>query len=216
MKPTPAALGRAALLCLLASAASVRAEQINWSYSWSRTPTEVAADSPGTGKIVLTEESFKEATGSTDIVATNITVESSATASNPDKWTNASYSLTLTLKDDASGEEGTLTFTGQFNGKATADSSNIKNTFTGETTQTIVLGTNEYTVTINTYTAPGPTGSTSTGSIGAHANVTVTSIIQELPEPGTLTLAGLGVGLLLVRRLRARRTAHAGSPSQTL
>jgi hypothetical protein len=201
MRPTPAILGLAVLLLL---APTARAEQINWSYSWSRSPTEVSADS-GSGFISLTEESFKHASGNTSIVATNIQVSSTATSSHPDTYTNKSYTLTLTIKDAASGHEGTLTFTGVFNGKTTAHRTNITNTFTGETTQTIVLGANEYTVTMNSYTAPGPSDSTSSGSIGAQATVTVSAVIQDMPEPGTLTLAGVGIGLLLGVRLRKRR-----------
>src|SRR5205085_1744668 len=77
-------------------------------------------------------------------------------------------------------------------GTLTALSSNIKNTFTGQTTQTVVLGSNKYTATIGPYSPPGPTGSSNAGSIAAHATVTVESVIlQDVPEPSTLVLAFL-------------------------
>jgi hypothetical protein len=193
-----------ALVLLLAGAPRARADQILWNYNWSRSPSMVHADAPGTGYIALTDEQLKSAIGDSDIVATNLRTYSTAPSTAPDVFTAKPYALSLFLQDQASGASTTLTFTGVFDGTLTALSANIKNTFTGPTTQTVVLGTNKYTVTIGTYTPPGPTGASNAGSISAHATVTVQPVIQDVPEPSTLLLALLAapVGLVLWRRRR--------------
>ena len=185
---------------LLVVTTAGRADPIAWSYSWSNSPTQVNADAPGTGYLTLSNESTQNAAGDSDIVATNIKGHSPATTGEIDTFTNKTYTLTLTLTDLASGASNTLAFTGELNGTLTAGSSLITNTFTGPTTQTLVLGDNAYTVTIDSYTAPGPPGSANAGSIGALATVA----IFQLPEPGTLTLSGLGASFLVLAGWRRR------------
>ncbi len=207
MRHAPATLGGVALLALLTFAGSTRADVINWSYSWSRTPTDVMADSPGTGYVSLTAESLQNATGNSDIVATNIQSHSTASPSSPDKFTNAPYSLSLYLVDQASGDAGTLNFTGVLNGTLSALNSNIKNTFNNPVVQAIVLGANKYTVTMNSFVPPGPPGSSTSGSIGAHATVKVEKIvIQDAPEPSTFVLAVLSLPLVGGMAWRRRRS----------
>jgi hypothetical protein len=197
MKGSPATRGATALLLLLAVGPAGRADPITWSYSWSNSPTNIAADAPG-GYLTLSNEAPQTATGNSDIVATNIQGHSSAPTTKPDTFTAKPYTLTLTLTDQASGASGSLDFTGALSGVLSASSAHVTNTFTGPTTQTLVLGDNRYTVTIGTYTAPGPPGSANPGSIGATA---VVSIFQ-LPEPAAVALAALGGLLTLARRRR--------------
>ncbi len=221
MKLSPLAWGGTACVLLLFSTASARAELIQWTYNWSRSPTTVMADSPGTGYISLTNEGMKSAAGNSYLVATNLQAHSTATVTNPDVFTNKTYQLNLYLQDQASGKSGTVTFTGEFNGTLTANSTIISNTFVGATTKTVTLGNNQYTVTIGPYAAPGPTGAVNSGSIAARAEVTVSPVITgifQLPEPSSSALAILGVwGLLLMRRrvgirplreVRQRSQAH--------
>jgi hypothetical protein len=200
--------GGVALAVLLAASATARAELIPWTYNWSRSPAVIKADSPGTGTINLSDEVPHTAAGNSDIVATNLRTFSTATSKLPDRFTNAKYTLGLNLFDIDAQVGGTVTFTGELNGTMTATSANIKNTFTGQLTQKLVLGHHLYIVTIGPYTPPGPTGSANAGSISAHALIRVVT----LPEPGTLALSCLGVALLGVRRRRQERGHEPGSP----
>ncbi|HEY7310164.1 MAG TPA: hypothetical protein VH643_12450 [Gemmataceae bacterium] len=204
MRFSPVTLGGLTWIVLLIGAADARAELIQWTYNWSRSPTQVHADSPGTGYISLTDEATKSAAGTSNLVATNLQAHSTATTSHPDVFTNKTYTLSLSLQDQASGKSGTLAFTGEFNGTLTANSSNIKNTFTGATTQTLTLGDHLYTVTIGPYAAPGPTGAVNSGSIAARAEVTVSTIFHT-PEPNSCVLALLGGACAALVRPRRRR-----------
>jgi hypothetical protein len=189
---------------LLAESA-VRADFISWSYSWSRSPGTIVSDNhPATGYITLTEESLKSAIGDSNIVATDLRTYSTATSADPDRFTAKGYTLHLFLLDQDSGRSTTLTFTGQFDGTLTASSANIQNTFLGQTTQAALLGNHLYTATLNHYSPPGPTGAVNSGSISAHATISVATIFQQ-PEPDALVLAGLGAGFLTLTCRRGRR-----------
>src|SRR4051812_33083706 len=102
MTYSPAALGGMALALLLAAATNLRAELIHWSYNWSRTPSEIHADPPGTGYITLSDEKLHTASGNSDIVATNLLTYSKADVNHPETFTNKQYTLALFLQDNAS------------------------------------------------------------------------------------------------------------------
>src|SRR5947209_4636682 len=104
MKRSPLGLTGVTVLLLLAPAA--RADFIPWQYNWSRSPSVINADAPGTGYITLTDEPLKGAAGNSDIVATNLKTFSTAPTDKPDTFTNAKYSLSLTLIDTNSGKSG--------------------------------------------------------------------------------------------------------------
>jgi hypothetical protein len=205
MKVSPLTLAGVALALLLAPIQTARADFIPWMYNWSRSPADIHADAPGTGYITLTDESLKTAVGDTDIVATNLRTFSTATRGHPDVFTAKGYTLGLFLQDVASGQSTTLTFTGQIDGTLSATSANLKNTFTGLTTQTVVLGDNRYTVTIGPYSPPGIPGAANAGSIAAHASV----VVESLPEPGSLALSGMAAFVLGLARWQARRRRRA-------
>jgi hypothetical protein len=192
------------------SGTSARADFINWTYSWTHTPTVVAADKGGTGGVSLTNHQGGTGSGNSDVVATQITTFSSATVNAPDHFTNKNYSLILDLTDSASHQSGMLTFNGTLNGTLSATSANIKNTFLGPLTQHLDLGGNLYTITIGPYAAPGIPDAAQTGSIGAHISVLPESSqggvsgggspppSHGAPEPSTLLLAGLGLSALVL------------------
>jgi len=188
----------AATAVLLVAGASVRADVVPWTYSWQRDPVSIAADGSGTGGVSLTSEALpKQAAGSSDIVATNLRIFSSAPAGTPDTLvTNGNYTLTLTITDTNSGQFGTLTFTGKLSGTFSAGNSNITNVFDSPTTQTLNLNGDVYTVTIGPYSPPGPPSASNAGSIAAHVDVTPgtgTIGINDVPEPSSIVLGCLGL-----------------------
>src|SRR5262249_47052985 len=107
-------------------------------------------------------------------------------------------------QDNLSGAGKTLEFTGVFNGQLTAGSSNLVATLTGATSQTVVLGGSQYTVSGANYTPPGEPGSVNVGSIGFQVTVTGLPVVVNLPEPSSLLLTGLGVCLLGARWRRRK------------
>jgi hypothetical protein len=205
------------LAALLLASGSTRADPIAWSYNWTPTISTVLADSPGTGKILLSNQAAAAAVNSSDIVATNIRTASTAPFSSPDRFTNAAYGLALILTDKASGASGTVTFTGVFNGTLTALSANITNSFTGPQTQVLQLGANTYTVTMGSYTPPPPPGAFNAGAISAYARVSVQATGAgggpQAPEPSTLALAGLGLSLSGGALWRGRRNSSCTTAS---
>jgi hypothetical protein len=183
----------AALALLLLAGARANADFIQWSYNWDRNPVSVLSDS-GNGSVAFTNEPLKNATGSSDTVATNLKASSLAPASAPDTLTSTgNYSLTLTLTDTTSGQSGTATFSGKLSGTFSKDSANITNQFLSPTTVTLFLGQNSYVVTIGPYSPPGPPDSTNFGSIAAHVDASAIHITNTAPEPSTLLLGLFGL-----------------------
>jgi hypothetical protein len=81
---------------------------------------------------------------------------SSASPSHPDQF-HTGFSLTLQLRDAASGAIGTLTFSGTINGTMTWSGANLTATFSSPTTQKLTLGKHVYTVTLpHTIRPTGP------------------------------------------------------------
>ena len=133
-----------------------RADFVPWTYNFGRSPVVVPStnslgiNNTGTGGLSLTDEQTHHADGSSDIVATNIRAFSSAPRTRPDRFTNAPYTLSLFLQDDASKQSTTLAFHGVFNGFISATSANVTTTFTAPLTETVKLGDNTFTVPAGT------------------------------------------------------------------
>jgi hypothetical protein len=214
LKKSLVSLAIASLLPLLAAGAA-RASLVPWSYNWEPNTAAVLSDN-GLSKITMKDEPSGTAVGTSDIVATNLKVVSSADPNNPDTFTAKAYTLTVKLTDSNSHTTGSLAFTGAFNGTVSSQSSNLTNTFTGAVTQSIVLGGNTYTVTIGPFTPPGPPSASNFGSISATALVSVSrgGGGQNSPEPTTMALAGLGlacVGLVSWKRRPQARVLTGGA-----
>jgi hypothetical protein len=211
------ALYPAVIAVLLGTGALARADLVQWSYTWTPGSPTIAA---GTGGVTFTKEGLPgspiNVVGSSDIVATNLTVFSSADPNGtPDKLPTGGspYSLNLTLTDKGTGQSQAMTFTGVLSGTFSSGNAEVGNTFTGQLTQTWTASNGDvFTVSIspNAYVHPGPPKSTDVGSIGAHVDVQAGSHGGggggggNNPEPSTLILAGFG-GLSLGTACWARR-----------
>jgi hypothetical protein len=193
-----------ALALLLTSSQAAHAGLISWSYDWNAGPAYVTA---GGGKVTLSNEIPNVAVGNSNVVATNLKVYSGADPTKPDTFTIAGghYGLTIDLTDNATHKSGSLIFTGQLQGSFSQYSSNVTNTFFSPTTQMLTLGNTTFTVTVNSYTPPGPPSQGNLGSIGAYIQVAPSIHITSVPEPGSIALASLGIGLVGLRAFRRRR-----------
>lgn len=202
-----------AVVAVISLGGSVRADLIQWQYAWQATPIAVAA---GTGGVAFTSPTPLNAAGNSDVVATNLSIFSTANPKTPDQLgSNGAYTLTLTITDSKSMAQGTFNFSGDITGSFSQSNSNIVNTFTSPTLVTQTIGGNTYAVTIGPFSPPGPPFSTNgpTGSIAAFVQVTAGSGggtgVQDVPEPATMVLASLGLSFLGGAAWRKRRQLMA-------
>jgi hypothetical protein len=202
-----------ALAVLLLAGASARADLIQWGYNWTPSGNNVAADGGGTGHLGLTNAPSNAAAGTSNTVITNIRAFSTAPTATPDVFTHANFSFTLSLQDIASQQTGTVTYSGFFSGTLTANNANIQANFTSPSTQTLTLGGNTFTVTLGTYSPPGPPGATNAGSLNALVTVTPGDNggghTSSTPEPSTLVLIGFAFPCLALANRRRRNRARA-------
>jgi hypothetical protein len=169
----------------------------------------VQADGNPNGNVTFTNEPTKNAVGSSDIVATNLRVISSATASAPDTITgsNGNYTLSLQLSVDNLPTPAPLVFSGKLGGSFSAENANVTNSFTDLGPKVVDIGTYRFTVSLTSYTPPGPQDQANAGSISAH--VTVENIVpNSIPEPSTIVLSGMGLTFLGGAALRRFRKAR--------
>lgn len=200
-----------AVLLVLGTPMSIRAEIVNWSYTWTAIPDVVTADA-GDGKLYFNKATGGQLSGTievdtddseTKIVAANLTATTTAPTTSPDYFTNRPFKLSLVVTDDFSGEvSNPLVFRGRIDGKLTARG---KSTLTAtirsaDLEKAVRLGDHFYTITmISTVDVSPPTGG-GVGAIGAKATVQ----IQKVPEPGAILLALLGVGMFWFTLARRR------------
>jgi hypothetical protein len=225
----PTALLAAALALLLVGTTSQAAPI--FSYTWSPDTEKHFADGFGPGAtdhyVDFSSEPPKDASvylaipaphPLTHIVATNLRAFSSADDDSPDTI-NSNYTLTMVMQNLATGHTHTFTFSGNLNGSFSTGTSNIDNSFTSPTSALWddINGSFLYffTVSMDTYTPPGPPNASLLGSIGA----TVTYAVAHgtpgapgptSPEPSTLLLSFLGLsglGVMSWRKWRGYRAA---------
>src|SRR5262249_11582850 len=118
----------------------------------------------------------------------------------------------------ASKAVGSLTISGFFSGTLTSDSANIMANFTSPAAQTLSLGGNTYTVTLGTYSPPGPPGAVNAGSLNAVVSVTPGDGGGHIggggaPEPSTLVLVSLAFPYLGLVGWRRRKKRTRTSPA---
>lgn len=202
-----------AILILTLAASRGRAGSIPWSYEWDTHPIVCNADSPNSngspvggihltpGAITITGNPHGIAWGNGSIVAVKLTTFSfSPSPDGPARFTDAPYQLAVKLTDVNSNKSGNLQFSGVFNGTMTDTAVNVQTRFTSPTWRSIVLGENMYTVTLTSYSPPGPPTAGSAGSISAFVAVHP----ESAPEPSSLLLAGSGLATTLLTWLRRR------------
>jgi hypothetical protein len=202
-------------LVVLAVVSPLRADPVGWIYSWSPTSSTISADTlsasmTSANYVTLSSEATQNAFGNSFVVASNITLTSPADPNSPATLnTNGAYHLNMFLKDATSLQSTTLSFTGKLSGDFSSMSANLGNVFMPPVSETVSLGANTYTVTLDSFVAPGPPGSTISGAIGAYVSVTAgtgnphpTSVS---PEPSSLLLCGLGAAGFALTSWRRRR-----------
>ena len=210
----------AAAVAFAAWTAPARADLVTVAWSYSSTPTATVNATTGGGSLTLSGESLTGMVGNSNIVPINVVAHSDALAGAPDVYTNAGYSLQVSLKDDLSGDHTTLTFQGAFNGTLSKQGADLSNTFTaganqtlagGTIAQTVTLGGNQYTFSVGPLVGPAQSGASNAGAFGGHVSIVPGDSVghpTSTPEPSALLLAGLGgLGALGVR-FRRRRAAQ--------
>lgn len=215
MKRLLAAQLMAVALALLggagAQAASMSVDNIQWTYNFTPGAPAITANGNAAAGVTFTNEPTKVAVGNSDIVATNLRVFSAATAASPDVLTNGNYTLTLQLSTVENGtpHSTSMTFTGTLAGKFSAENANLANVFGPNSTQSALLGSYTFTVSLMAYTPPGPPDQQNAGSISAYVSISVPEPSEQTPEPSTMLLSGLGLTMLGGAAWRKRRQARA-------
>ncbi len=195
------ALGMVALGTGGAHAALIPANKLQWTYNWTPTmsPAAVFAVGDKTGSVSFTNDADKTATaplGKTNVVATNLKVNTPTNDTIYDLGATGNYGLSLkiSIANPVPAQPpltGTLSFAGKLTGQFAYETALVDNVFTDAGPKSITIGDYIFTVTMKSYVAPGPTNSGLFGSLGATVEVSDKPIRQDTPEPTTLALCGL-------------------------
>jgi hypothetical protein len=216
----------ACLVSLALAPGAARAEMIGFSYSWSMGPTSVytgtnpdTADGTSTGSVTFALQGdgiggHSIGSPAAKVAGATITTSSSGGGQFAADSYATSFSLTLHLTDQASGQSGDATFTASLSGTLTATSSELSAAFDSPVTRQLILGGHVYSVTIDPSLVhvPAP-GSSDPGNIDALIRVVGATNsneppqVQDAPEPASLLTGAVGSALGLLAWMRRRRMA---------
>jgi len=193
-------------------AAGAQAQQGLFNFTTVFTPNPVTTSDAGSF-ITVTDgaNNLVNAAGiGSQINLTNFT-ETSALI--PDAVANFTtpFNIALTINPVGDGFM-TKNFTGTFSGKFNNQQTQTSVAFTGPGTQTFDFGANGiFTVSNLSFVAPGPTGNTTLGSIGASVNFTPGATTPPaVPEPASIVPFALGgLALLGLMARKGRRSSIA-------
>jgi hypothetical protein len=215
-RPFPRASAAALLLTLLfLDTGQARADLIDFSYSWTVQPAVITGPPTNSGFVMVSAapdgNGSYDTTAATATAIPGATITTSSSATNPPDTFNTPFNVTLHLTDTTSGASKDLTFSGTVKGTLTATSASLTSTFSNPLTQTVNLGQNAYTVTIDPTLSnlPGPT-STTPALIDALVTAGHTGNpppVTQSPEPSTLALSATAILGLAAQMLRKRRAA---------
>ncbi len=190
----------AACTMVLLACHAAPAAPIAWTEQWQAVTRFAPAAGTGAGGVELIADSRPESlVNSSQIVAASLWTLSNAPAAAPQVLHDVPYHLQVVIRDSASGVKGMLSFEGLLNGTLSQSASSIHNRFVSPQSQTLHLGHDLYTVTLDHFTPPGPPDSANPGSIGADV------FVRHNPEPTSLVLLALGLPALFLAGRRYRR-----------
>jgi hypothetical protein len=238
-----AVLGALAVVVLTGSVA--RADYVPFSYNFSpvnptsppfpgvpsplptltSNTTNAPGEFPEPSKILLSNEPSVPEAATSDIVATNISVISSAVRNHEDLFldggssatSNGGFALRLNIKDLGSGAETGLDFHGRFVGNVSSTSANLDvlwdNDYSQATPLVFTLGNSEYSVFLRHYSPPGPPSAGLKGGITFHVDARPLDV-QKAPEPSTMVLSCVGLSLMGLAGWRKRRQLKAQAQTE--
>jgi hypothetical protein len=202
-------------------AASMPASQVVWQYNFTpvtptpSSPVVYASNAAGNNAgITFTNDVTRTAVGpSTSIVATNLKAfapQNGTFSFNNNAW---KLSMLLSTSDAAGPHSATLFFGGKIAGDYSVGHSNLSNTPVGSTTQTVMLGAYDFTVTLLPVILPGPANQGIQGSIATSVSIKPhgTPVPAQTPEPSTMLLSGLGLTFLGASAWRRKRRPLAAA-----
>ncbi len=176
-----------------------------FTYDWTPTVPVVTGDGGFNAINFSNQGPVTVSTGTVVGSATSLTVLNT----NSDTFTNGGYNLGVKITDGSN--SGTLTFSGVLNGVITNGvPESLTSTLTSQATQSIILGSDKFTVSMNGFVPPNPFGSgNKPGGFGFQIDAlagpgggTAPPPPNNVPEPTTLLLSCLGAAGFAIRSWR--------------